>query len=85
MSRKMRKEKRVKKDKFMEVEQKRPPLTPKTPNQATYIEAIKRFTQTISLGCAGTGKTYIAATMAAQMYARGEIDKIILTRPNVPL
>lgn len=72
------------KDKFMEVEQKRPPLQPRTPNQATYIEAISRFTQTISLGCAGTGKTYIAATMAAQMYARGQIDKIILTRPNVP-
>ncbi len=84
MSRKMRKDKRVKKDKFMEVENQRPPLTPKTPNQATYIGAIKGFTQTISLGCAGTGKTYIAATMAAQMYARGEIDKIILTRPNVP-
>lgn len=86
MSRKERKKKpkRMVKDKFMEVEQKRPPLQPRTPNQATYIEAIKRFTQTISLGCAGTGKTYIAATMAAQMYARGQIDKIILTRPNVP-
>jgi phosphate starvation-inducible PhoH-like protein len=34
-------------------------------------------------GYSGTGKTYIAATIAANMYAEKRIDKIILTRPNV--
>jgi len=85
----MRKERKQKpkrevKEKFMEERTSRPALQPKTKTQARYIEAINNYTQTISLGCAGTGKTYIASTMAAQLYMKGTIDKIILTRPNVP-
>jgi len=85
----MRKERKKKpqrevKEKFMEERTSRPALQPKNKTQARYIEAINNFTQTISLGCAGTGKTYIASTMAAQLYMKGSIDKIILTRPNVP-
>ena len=38
----------------------------------------------IVLGPAGTGKTWIAATHAADLYRNRSIDKIILTRPNVP-
>ena len=78
------KPKREIKDKFMEERTTRTALQPKTKMQARYIEAITDFTQTISLGCAGTGKTYIASTMAAQLYMQGTINKIILTRPNVP-
>ena len=40
--------------------------------------------RSIVLGPAGTGKTWIAATHAADLYRNGLIDKIILTRPNVP-
>jgi phosphate starvation-inducible PhoH-like protein len=58
-------------------------LLPKTEKQAEYIKALKTAQQIIVTGPAGTGKTYIAATKAAQMYASGLIDKIILTRPNV--
>jgi len=58
-------------------------LVPKTPRQKTYIDAIKYYEQIIVLGPAGTGKTYIAATMAADMYTLKQIDKIIITRPNV--
>jgi phosphate starvation-inducible protein PhoH and related proteins len=36
------------------------------------------------LGPAGTGKTWIAATFAADLFRRNLITKIILTRPNVP-
>ena len=36
------------------------------------------------LGPAGTGKTWIAATFAADLLRTGRIDKIMLTRPNVP-
>ncbi len=38
----------------------------------------------IVLGPAGTGKTWIAATHAADLYRNRRIDKVILTRPNVP-
>jgi len=36
-----------------------------------------------SLGPAGTGKTYLAVAYAAYLYSRGEIEKIILSRPAV--
>jgi phosphate starvation-inducible PhoH-like protein len=86
MPRQQRKQKpkREIKDKFMEERTPKTALRPKTIMQARYIEALNSFTQTISLGCAGTGKTYIASTMAAHLYMQGTIDKIILTRPNVP-
>jgi len=58
-------------------------LVPKTPKQHSYIEAIKHNEQIVVLGPAGTGKTYIAATMAADMFTLKQIDKIIITRPNV--
>jgi phosphate starvation-inducible PhoH-like protein len=58
-------------------------LVPKTEAQRQYIDAIKSSSQIIVLGPAGTGKTYIAATMAADMYTVKAIDKIIVTRPNV--
>lgn len=61
----------------------RPPLLAKTEAQGDYIRAIKSSSQTIVLGPAGTGKTYIASTIAADMYLDRKIDKIILTRPNV--
>ena len=38
----------------------------------------------VVLGPAGTGKTWMAATYAADLFRNRQIDKIILTRPNVP-
>lgn len=61
----------------------KPPLLPKTERQAEYIKAINHSQQVVVLGPAGTGKTYIAATIAADLYELGLIDKIVLTRPNV--
>ena len=58
-------------------------LVPQNERQRDYINAIEEFSQIIVLGPAGTGKTYIAATKAANMYITKEIDKIIITRPNV--
>lgn len=57
-------------------------LVPKTEKQKEYIEALKS-SQVIVLGPAGTGKTYIAATHASDLYSLKDIDKIIITRPNV--
>lgn len=58
-------------------------LTPFNDNQAAYISAFSHYNQIIVLGPSGTGKTYIAATMAANMYATKQISKIIITRPAV--
>ena len=58
-------------------------LTPQTSTQSLYAEALKRDPVILVTGCAGTGKTYMAATQAAKMYNEGLIDKIVITRPNV--
>lgn len=58
-------------------------LIPKSTKQAEYIDALKTASQVIVLGPAGTGKTYIGATKASQLYQEKMIDKIIITRPNV--
>ena len=60
------------------------PLLPKNPAQKNYIECINRFPQIFVTGPAGTGKTYIAAAMAADMFLRKDVSKIVLTRPNIP-
>jgi phosphate starvation-inducible PhoH-like protein len=67
-----------------EIERSLPPLLPLNPTQAAYIDALRTTTQVVVLGPAGTGKTWIAATHAADLFRNGAIDKIILTRPNVP-
>jgi len=54
-----------------------------TQKQADYLDALQHYTQTFSLGPAGTGKTFLAASQAAYLYLRGEIDSIRLTRPGV--
>lgn len=58
-------------------------LLPKTDNQAAYIDALKDEDQIIVCGPAGTGKTYIAATHAANLYLTKRIDKIVITRPHI--
>ena len=59
------------------------PLVAMNDNQKTYIDALKTSQQVIVLGPSGTGKTYIAATHAANLYLNKRIDKIIITRPAV--
>lgn len=66
-----------------EAEAKLVTLSPLNDNQKLYINYLKEYDQVIVCGFSGTGKTYIAATMAANMYAQKKIDKIILTRPNI--
>jgi phosphate starvation-inducible protein PhoH and related proteins len=61
-----------------------PPIKPLNPTQADYLAALRSSPQVVVLGPAGTGKTWIAATHAADLFRTGRIDKIILTRPNVP-
>jgi phosphate starvation-inducible PhoH-like protein len=61
-----------------------PPIKALNATQADYLDALRKSPQVIVLGPAGTGKTWVAATHAADLYRNRQIDKIILTRPNVP-
>jgi phosphate starvation-inducible PhoH-like protein len=58
-------------------------LLPRTAKQKDFIDALNSSSQIFVLGPAGTGKTYITATYAAQMYSEKKIDKIVITRPHV--
>ncbi len=55
----------------------------KTPNQRTYIQAIRDNTLTFGIGPAGTGKTYLAMAAAVEALLSGSIRRILLTRPAV--
>ena len=65
------------------VKKKTSGILPKGSNQKLLISALKEYTQVFILGPAGTGKTYVTATYAADRYTLKEIDKIVITRPHV--
>ncbi len=58
-------------------------ITPKSPNQKAYIEAIRNYDIVFGIGPAGTGKTYLAMAMAVFALSKGRVNRIILTRPAV--
>ena len=58
-------------------------IVPKTDKQKELLDALKESSQVFILGPAGTGKTYVTATYAADLYTTKEIDKIVITRPHV--
>jgi phosphate starvation-inducible PhoH-like protein len=58
-------------------------ILPKTDSQGKLITAIESASQVIVFGPAGTGKTYVTTTMAADQYTLKEIDKIVITRPMI--
>jgi phosphate starvation-inducible PhoH-like protein len=58
-------------------------ISPRSPNQKTYIEAIKQHDMVFGVGPAGTGKTFLAVAAAVEMYKAGEIERMIFTRPAV--
>lgn len=58
-------------------------VRPKTFGQHQYVQAIRTHTITFGIGPAGTGKTYLAMAMAVSALSRGDVKRIILTRPAV--
>ncbi|ACN16642.1 PhoH1 [Desulforapulum autotrophicum HRM2] len=59
------------------------PITPRNPAQKRYVDAARKNDIVFSIGPAGTGKTYLAMAMAVAAFTRGEINRIVLTRPAV--
>ena len=62
-----------------------PKYKPKTENQRKYVELLndKKTSLIVALGPAGSGKTLLACVNAIEMLQKGEIQKIILTRPMI--
>lgn len=59
------------------------PIRVKNMGQKRYIEAIKKYDVVFGIGPAGTGKTFLAVVMAISAFKKGEVSRIILTRPAV--
>lgn len=55
----------------------------KNRGQHRYIEAVKNHDVVFGIGPAGTGKTFLAVVLAVLALKRGEVQRIILTRPAV--
>lgn len=58
-------------------------IIPKTETQRELLNALTSSNQVFILGPAGTGKTYVTATYASDLYTTKEVDKIVITRPHV--
>jgi len=58
-------------------------ITPRTYGQKKYVEAIRDHVLTFGIGPAGTGKTYLAVTMAVAALQSKQVNRLVLTRPAV--
>lgn len=59
------------------------PIRVKTLGQKLYVDSVKNHDVTFGIGPAGTGKTFLAVTLAVTALKRGQVKRIILTRPAV--
>ncbi len=58
-------------------------ISPRSPAQAAYIEALNSHDLVFGLGPAGTGKTYLAVAVGVSLMLSGAIERLILSRPAV--
>ncbi|NLY36458.1 MAG: phosphate starvation-inducible protein PhoH [Tissierellia bacterium] len=58
-------------------------VKPRTKGQSLYCKTIEKNTLTFGVGPAGTGKTFLAVTMAARAFRNKEVSRIIITRPAI--
>ena len=59
------------------------PIRVKTLGQKVYVDSIKNHDVVFGIGPAGTGKTFLAVTLAVTALKRGQVKRIVLTRPPV--
>ncbi len=62
---------------------RRPQLHAKTEAQGHYLLSLESKQLTFGVGPAGTGKTYVCTTYAAQLLDQKRVEKLIVTRPAV--
>lgn len=58
-------------------------ITPRSAAQGDYLRKLSANELVFGVGPAGTGKTYLAVAHAAQSLLRGEVERLILSRPAV--
>jgi len=68
---------------FARIATRKKSIVARTPKQDDYIRAMDRCELVLGVGPAGTGKTYLAVAFAAALLERGDVERIILSRPAV--
>jgi len=58
-------------------------IKPKTLGQKAYLESIENYDITVSIGPAGTGKTYLAVAMAVAELKHKLVNRLMFARPAV--
>tara|TARA_Y100000590_G_scaffold392411_1_gene469800 strand:- start:2421 stop:3437 length:1017 start_codon:yes stop_codon:yes gene_type:complete len=58
-------------------------VIPRSKKQKEYVKSLKENQIVMSLGPAGTGKTYLAVAVALSMLLEKKVERIILSRPAV--
>lgn len=56
-------------------------VKPRSEGQEKLMKAIREYSLTMAMGPAGSGKTYLAITAAVDALEKGEVERIILSRP----
>ena len=59
------------------------PVRAQSPTQKKYVEIMGKFDMVMSVGPAGTGKTFLAVVCALRDLQAGRVGRIVLTRPVV--
>ena len=65
------------------IKTRRKHVSPRTPAQKDYVEALFANDLCFGIGPAGTGKTYLAVAVGVNLFLNGLVDRIILSRPAV--
>jgi phosphate starvation-inducible PhoH-like protein len=56
-------------------------IKPRSDGQAKLMDEIRSKNLSLAIGPAGTGKTYLAISLAVEALERGDVERIILSRP----
>ncbi len=58
-------------------------IAPKTKGQLRFVRAMEDYPVVFAIGPAGTGKTFLAVIKAVSALKKGDVKRIVLTRPAV--
>lgn len=56
-------------------------IKPRSEGQAELLASIEKYSLTMAIGPAGTGKTYLAISSAVKALEEGRVERIVLSRP----
>ncbi|MFQ5625616.1 MAG: PhoH family protein, partial [Methyloligellaceae bacterium] len=74
---------KTRKSKIEQIRTRKRLITARSPVQSAYLMAMNSKDLVFATGPAGTGKTYLAVAFAAAMLERGEVERLILSRPAI--